>query len=103
MHSAGSEDAPSTGSADAPSADSAGSVRALSARTGASRGKLPIEPVSLAKRSKRLKGVCTQYVVAELFPSITDDEDDDDGVNSVGETRSETVCSVRDNITGFWR
>jgi hypothetical protein len=40
----------------------------------------PVEPVSLARRSKRLEGVHRQYVVAELFPSISDTEDDDDGV-----------------------
>ena len=47
---------------------------------GTSRGKLPVQPVSLARRSKRLEGVRRQYVVEELFPSMTDDEDDDDGV-----------------------
>ena len=84
--SAGSAEAPSTGSAEAPSADSAGSVRTLSAdaflawMVGTSSGKLPVEPVSLARRSKRLEGVRRQYVVEELFPSMTDDEDDDDGV-----------------------
>jgi len=68
------------------SADSAGLVCALSAGTflartvGTSRGKLPVEQVSLARRSKRLEGVRRQYVVEELFPSITDDEDNDDGV-----------------------
>jgi len=42
-----------------------------------SKGKHPVEPVSLARRSKRLEGVRRQYVVAELFPSISDTEDDD--------------------------
>jgi len=41
------------------------------------KGKLPVEPVSLARRSKRLEGVHRQYVVAEMFPSISDTEDDD--------------------------
>jgi len=41
------------------------------------KGNLPVEPVSLARRSKRLEGVHRQYVVAEMFPSISDTEDDD--------------------------
>jgi hypothetical protein len=43
------------------------------------KGKVSVEPV-LARRSKRLEGVHRQYVVAELFPNISDTEDDDDGV-----------------------
>jgi len=42
-----------------------------------SKGKLPVEPVSLARRSQRLEGVRRQYVVAELSPSISDTGDDD--------------------------
>jgi hypothetical protein len=38
----------------------------------ASRGKFPVEPVSLARRSKSLDEVRRQYVVVELFPSISD-------------------------------
>ena len=72
-------DAFSVGTARAPSAGSASDAfSAGSAR--ASKGKLLVEPVSLARRSKRLEGVSRQYVVAELFPSISDTEDDDDGV-----------------------
>ena len=37
------------------------------------------QPV-LGRRSGRLAGVQWQYVVAELFPSLTDMEDEDDGV-----------------------
>jgi hypothetical protein len=54
---------------------SADAFSAGSANT--SNGKLSVEPVSLARRSKRLEGVSRQYVVAELFPSISDTEDDD--------------------------
>ena len=39
------------------------------------------EPVRmLERRSGRLAGVQRQYVVAELFPSLADMEDEDDGV-----------------------
>jgi len=41
------------------------------------KGKPPVEPVSLARRSKRLESIYGQYVVAEAFPSISDTEDDD--------------------------
>ena len=68
--SAGSAGAFSAGSAGAPSAGSVSNVHT-------SKGKLPVEPVGLARRSKRLEGVHRQYVVAELFPSISDTEDDD--------------------------
>ena len=34
----------------------------------------------LGRRSRRLAGVQRQYVMAELFPSPTDMEDEDDGV-----------------------
>ena len=54
-------DAFSLGSACAPSAGSVSDVHT-------SKGKLPVEPVSLA-RNKRLEGVHRQYVVAELFPN----------------------------------
>ena len=60
------------------SAFSVGSADAFSVGSAhANKGKLPVEPVSLARRSKRLEGVRRQYVVAELFPSISDTEDDD--------------------------
>ena len=59
----------SVGLACAPSAGSVSDVHT-------SKGKLPVEQVSLARRSKRLEGVHRQYVVAELFPSISDTEDD---------------------------
>lgn len=45
-----------------------------------SKEKLSVKPASLARRSKRLEEVHRQYVVAELFPSISDTEDGDDGV-----------------------
>ena len=67
--SAGSAGAFSAGSAGAPSAGSVSNVHT-------SKGKLPVEPVGLA-RSERLEGVHRQYMVAELFPSISDTEDDD--------------------------
>ena len=70
-------------SAGALSANSVGAVPAgavLAGSTCTRKGELPVEPVSLARRSKRLEGVRRQYVVAELFPSISDTEDDDDGV-----------------------
>ena len=39
------------------------------------------EPVHmLERRSRRLAGVQRQYIVAELFPSLADMEDEDDGV-----------------------
>ena len=39
------------------------------------------EPVRVLERwSRRLAGVQCQYVVAELFPSLADMEDEDDGV-----------------------
>ena len=57
------------------SAGWAGALLVGSAHT--SKGKHSVEPVSLARRSKRLEGVRRQYVVAELFPSISDTEDDD--------------------------
>jgi len=55
--------ASTVGAAGAPSAPSVGSA-------DTSKGKHPVEPISLARRSKRLEGVRRQYVVAELFPSI---------------------------------
>ena len=36
--------------------------------------------VASERRSRRLAGVQRQYVVAELFPSLTDMKDEDDGV-----------------------
>ena len=48
----------------------------VSAGSSKGLGKLLVEPVSLARRSKRLEGVHRQYVVAELFPSISDTEND---------------------------
>jgi len=63
------------GTAGARSAGSADALLVGSVHT--SKGKHPVEPVSLARRSKRLEGVRRQYVVAELFPSISDTEDDD--------------------------
>ena len=70
--SAGSAGAFSAGSAGAFLAGLVGSACAPSAGSVSdvhtSKGKLPVEPVSLA-RSKRLEGVHRQYVVAELFPS----------------------------------
>jgi len=42
-----------------------------------SKGKLPVEPVSLARNRKRLEGVHRQYLFVELFPSITDTENDE--------------------------
>jgi hypothetical protein len=77
------QSAAGAGSAVALSVDSADALLAGAFPAGselASKGKLPVEPVSLARRSKRLEGVHRQYVVAELFPSISDTEDDDDGV-----------------------
>ena len=38
-------------------------------------GKLPGKPVSLARSSGGLEGVHGWYVVAEMFPSISDTED----------------------------
>jgi len=61
-----------------------GSVRVVSAGVfstgwmGTNTGKLPVEPVGSARRSKRLEGVRRQYVVEALFRSITDDEGGDD-------------------------
>ena len=49
------------------------------------------QPV-LGRRNGRLAGVQRQYVVAELFPSLTDMEDEDDGVECAGETR--TACRL---------
>ena len=74
----------STGSAGAFSAGSAGELSASDAFSACapsaglvsdvhtSKGKLPVEPVSLARRSKRLEGVHRRYVVPELFPSTSD-------------------------------
>jgi hypothetical protein len=56
-----------TGSLGSADAFSAGSIRSA----GAGQGKLPVELVSLARRSKRPDGVRRQYAVAGLFPSIT--------------------------------
>jgi hypothetical protein len=59
---------------------SAGSVVRRARSRLASKGKHPVESVSLAKRSKRLEGVRStylgRYAVAELLLSITDTEDD---------------------------
>jgi len=73
--SAGVRLAAGAGSAVALSADSADALSAGSELR--SKGKLPVEPVSLARRSKRLEGVHRKYVVSEMFPSISDTEDDD--------------------------
>ena len=110
----------SAGSAGAFSAGSAGELLASDAFSACapsagsvsdvhtSKGKLPVEPVSLA-RSKRLEGVHRQYVVAELFPSISDTEDDD-GVEFCwrdeaqaggGEFWPEAACRVQADITVF--
>jgi len=62
------------GTAGTPSAGLVDAHLVWLAHTG--KGKHPVEPVSLARRSKRLEGVRRQYVVAELFPSISDTEDD---------------------------
>ena len=59
------------GELSASGAFSVGLVRAPSAgsaHTSKGLGKLLVEPVSLARRSKRLGGVHRQYVVAELCP-----------------------------------
>ena len=66
--------------------DSLSAASASRAHAAKGLGKVPaaVEPLAvavLARRSKRLEGVRRQYVVAELFPSISDTEgDDDDGV-----------------------
>jgi len=56
---------------------SVGSVDAFSVGSvHTSKEKHPVEPVSLTRRSMRPEGVHRQYVVSELFPSISDTEDD---------------------------
>ena len=60
---------------------SAASVPRAHAAKGLGKVPAAVEPLAvtvLARRSKRLEGVRRQYVVAELFPSISDTEDDDD-------------------------
>jgi len=47
----------------------------LAGLVGSSKSKLFVEPVSLARRSKRPEGVRRQYEAAELFPCISDTED----------------------------
>jgi hypothetical protein len=55
---------------------SVGSVDAFSVGTAhANKGKLPVEAVSLARRSTRLEGARRQYMAVERLPSISDSED----------------------------
>ena len=60
--------------------------RSLSTRNPPAAGDFvsdcqPVElQVASERRSRRLAGVQRQYVVAVLFPSLTDMEDEDDGV-----------------------
>jgi hypothetical protein len=93
--SVGSAGVLSVGSADA---FSVGSTDAFLVGTAhASKGKLPVEPVSLARRSKRLEGARRQYVVVELFPGVSDTEGDGVECCSRGDLRPHAY----DNIAGF--
>ena len=60
-------------------------------RTADSISNCQPEPV-LERRSRRIAGVQRQYVVAELFPSLTDMRGEDDVVEFAGETT--VVASV---------
>ena len=55
-------------------------------------GCQPIVVLASERRSRRVAGVQRQYVVAELFPSLTDMEDEDDVLSSAGGTRIVAAC-----------
>ena len=55
---------------------------------GPTPGCQPAVVLASERRSRRVAGVQRQYVVAELFPSLTDMEDEDDVLSSAEDTRS---------------